>query len=187
MRVRDLATLGVVLVAACANGTSSPEDEVQDVDVSSSTPSTSGGARLPPPSSSSGGGATSDADPPSPPPSDAGGTDGATPDAADAGPPQPGQTCATATKQPVTCAASGSAQAVVLYGDAPLSGSTYQLAVGTGWVVQQLDSTCAGAAFSCGEAGWSVSGATGGLRWYFAIAKKDGTCGTTSATVNRLQ
>ena len=84
-----------------------------------------------------------------------------------------------------SCGVTGGRDAV-LSGVSPVSGSTYRLTVPSDWVVQQTDVTCGPAPFSCSASGWGVSGATGAARWFFAVEKLDGTCGTVSVVVDRM-
>jgi hypothetical protein len=98
-------------------------------------------------------------------------------------------TCAQHNAVMVTCPTPPppAGHATIFRGLAPSSGSTYQLTVPSGWVIQQLTNPgCSAASFSCGATGsWGVSGATLGGYWYFAIERADGTCGTVTVTINR--
>ena len=119
----------------------------------------------------------------------------------DTGPPIPGDTCVL----PIDVSAGGAFMAdtcmlhddvaascgspggadVVLQAASPPTGSTYQITVPAGWVVQQVNSLCTPLFSSCGVGSWSVSGATGSPFWFFSIERMDGTCGMVTINVNR--
>jgi hypothetical protein len=94
-------------------------------------------------------------------------------------------TCTATSTVAASCGAT--APAVILRGDAPASGSTYQITFPSGWVLQMIDGTCAPALDSCGSTGtWSVSGDVAGGYWYFAVEPESGVCGSTTVTVDRI-
>jgi len=94
-------------------------------------------------------------------------------------------TCTATATVDTSCGAT--AAAVILRGDAPASGSTYELTFPSGWVLQMIDATCAPSLDSCGSTGtWSVSGDTPGGYWWFAVEPESGVCGSTTVTVDRV-
>lgn len=93
-------------------------------------------------------------------------------------------TCALTNSVAASCGTTGAA--AILRADAPITGSSYGITFPSGWVLQELDDTCAPVTYECGSTGaWYVSGATPGDYWYFAIEPASGTCGSTSITVDR--
>jgi hypothetical protein len=95
------------------------------------------------------------------------------------------ETCGAAESATSMCGTAGTAD-VIVRGDAPSSGSTYRLQVPAGWMILQVDAACGAMPFSCGAESWAVSGATPGGRWYFALERADGSCGTVDLSVERL-
>jgi hypothetical protein len=198
MRFAVLVVLGTICVTACAEGAATSEGETEQpassVDRANLPPPSDPGNKVPPVDGAS----------PTPPGngSDAGTVDAATPPI-DSGPSPadacaaaidisksgtyPVDTCAKKFSLGATCATGGMGVGVALAGEAPNSGSTYQLSVPADWVVQQMSPTCSPLAFSCSPSGWGVSGYAGQKFWHFVVARADGTCGTTTVTVNRIQ
>jgi hypothetical protein len=94
-------------------------------------------------------------------------------------------TCSVTNSVAASCGTT--AAAVILRGDAPGTGSTYSITFPAGWVLVEVDSTCTPMPDSCGSTGtWGVSGANPYGYWYFAIEPADGTCATTTVTVDRV-
>lgn len=94
-------------------------------------------------------------------------------------------TCAARDDVPAMCGRAGTPD-VVLSGVAPRSGSTYQIHVGAGWVIQQVTSGCGAMPFSCGASDWGVSGATLDPAWLWAVESADGSCGMATISVTRV-
>jgi hypothetical protein len=94
-------------------------------------------------------------------------------------------TCTATVTVDASCGTT--AAAVILRGDAPASGSNYEITLPSGWVLQTINGACDPGLDSCGSTGtWSVSGATSAGYWWFAVEPESGVCGTTTVTVDRI-
>ena len=94
-------------------------------------------------------------------------------------------TCTLADRVATTCGST--AAAMIFRALAPTNGSTYQLTFPSGWVLQELDDTCAPMFANCGSSGtWGMSGSIPGGFWYFAVEPMSGACGTATVTVTRV-
>jgi hypothetical protein len=70
---------------------------------------------------------------------------------------------------------------------APAGGSTYEIVVPAGWLIQYLPagSGCTGDSFSCAAVRNGVSGASPSGQWVFAVERAGGGCGRVNIQITR--